>query len=93
MQSFQVDWYWLVIAALSAYVLGAAHTHRKLSKFADTVVTRTVTSLRPAAPAPAPPPIPINFPTPQPRRRRTTADRDRDRRPKTNDNDDDDCEG
>lgn len=91
MPPFQVDWYWAVIGALSAYLLGAAQTHRKLNKFADTVVTRTVTSLRPAAPSP--PPIPIQFPTPQPRRRRTTADRDRDRRPKPTDDDDDDHEG
>lgn len=79
MPALQIDWYWAVIGMLSAYVLGTAHAQNKLKKFADTVVQRTVTSLRPA-----PPPMPA----PAPRRRRITEDRERAREQLDEDSDD-----
>lgn len=43
----QLDWYWLVIGMLSAYVLGSLRGYKQTQALAETIVQRTVSSLRP----------------------------------------------
>lgn len=51
MGALQLDWYWAAIGMLSAYLLGHLRGYKQTKAFAEAIVQRTVTSLRPPPPS------------------------------------------